>query len=107
MGIHNFSGPIRTSRPLSSITQLGIISLMIAGSLFFIYYSFVPFISDFETPEISQGVIVNSEGGICQVLTDDELVPTKLITNCNLDEGTTVSLSYQKGLPHAKIISEK
>ena len=102
-----FFGAKGTARPLSTIVQVLIVCLLIVGAMFFIYFSIIPFISEFETPEIFQGVIISSDGGMCEVITDDELAPTKLMTNCYLKNATSVSVSYQKGLPYATIIPEK
>ena len=41
--------------------------------------------------------------GNCYVDTSDEI--PKTIENCNLKEGTLVTISYEHGLPWAKIIS--
>jgi len=104
MEIFNFSGPIKTSRPLKPIIQLLLIGIIIVGSVFFIMISILPFLEEFESNKINQGTITKSSaGGLCEAITDDETAPKKLITNCNLEPGTKVSLIYQKGNPFAQI----
>lgn len=107
MEIINIFGSLGTARPLHAVVQLSIIGLIIAGAAFFIYFSFIPFIAEFETPILSKGIIISSEGGICEVMTDDDLASTKLITSCYLKEGDEVSISYQKGIQYATIVNEQ
>tara|TARA_Y100000590_G_scaffold56751_1_gene59595 strand:- start:953 stop:1237 length:285 start_codon:yes stop_codon:yes gene_type:complete len=52
---------------------------------------------------IEEVEIFSSADGNCYVDTSDKI--PKTIENCNLKEGTLVTISYEHGLPWAKIIS--
>ena len=52
---------------------------------------------------IEEVEIFRTDDGNCYVDTADEI--PKTIENCNLKEGTLVTISYEHGLPWAKIVS--
>ena len=52
---------------------------------------------------IEEVEIFRTVDGNCYVDTSDKI--PKTIENCNLKEGTLVTISYEHGLPWAKIIS--
>ena len=52
---------------------------------------------------IEEVEIFSSADGNCYVDTSDKI--PKTIENCNLKEGTLVTISYEHGLPWAKIVS--
>ena len=76
-------------------------SLVVAGIvLSTLVFPFWNFIRENITEEVE---IFQSAGGNCYVDTSDEI--PKTIENCNLKEGTLVTISYEHGLPWAKIVS--
>ena len=76
-------------------------SLVVAGIvLSTLVFPFWNFIRENITEEVE---IFQSAGGNCYVDTADKI--PKTIENCNLKEGTLVTISYEHGLPWAKIVS--
>tara|TARA_B100000029_G_C17495161_1_gene930547 strand:+ start:424 stop:708 length:285 start_codon:yes stop_codon:yes gene_type:complete len=76
-------------------------SLAIAGIvLSTLVFPFWNFIREDVTEEVE---IFRTVDGNCYVDTSDKI--PKTIQNCNLKEGTIVTISYEHGLPWAKIVS--
>lgn len=96
-------GPMKIGRPLKPITQLLIIGVIITGAIIFIFTSVLPFLSELEQRATEEVTILTRTGSLCQINTKDEAMPSKMITNCELEEGAKVMVSYRDGLPFAKI----
>ena len=101
----HWPGPMRTGRPLKPRTQFVIIGIIVAGAI--IFFSLSPFqtISNIESRVTEEVTIVTSSNSLCQINTNDDMAPTKMISNCKLDEGAKATVSYRKGMPFAKIMS--
>jgi hypothetical protein len=60
-----------------------------------------------QRPTITEDVTIEySSGGRCVVDTKDTVLSTKTITGCDLPVGTKVTVSYQRGLSEAQIVSQ-
>lgn len=82
-----------------------IFGVIAAGAAIFIATFVFPaknLIRETVTEEVT---IANSSDGKCVVNTNDAILSAKTISNCNLPEGTKVKVSYQQGLPNARIVS--
>lgn len=107
MSVYEMVGPIRTVRPMSPVTHLVIIGIIIAGAVILTIYFGLPSISQITPETVTEEVtITTSAGGICLANTKDAATPSKTIADCDLPEGTKVTISYQKGLPLARIVSQ-
>ena len=89
---------------LSDVQKYAIVflgSLAVAGIvLSTLVFPFWNLIREDITEEVE---IFRTVDGNCYVDTSDEI--PKTIENCNLKEGTLVTISYEYGLPWAKIVS--
>jgi len=65
--------------------------------------SVIPYLSELEQRATEEVTILTRTGSLCQINTKDEAMPLKMITNCELEEGAKVMVSYRDGLPFAKI----
>jgi|GEM_PF-2829706 len=60
-----------------------------------------------QRPTITEDVTIKfSSGGQCVVDTNDDVLSAKTISGCDLPVGTKVTISYQKGLPNAQVVSQ-
>ncbi len=76
-------------------------SLAVAGIvLSTLVFPFWNFIREDVTEEVE---IFRSADGNCYVDTSDKI--PKIIENCNLKQGTTVTITYEHGLPWATIVT--
>jgi len=98
---------MRVARPLKPITQIVIIIFVTVGGAIFIMNNILPNIESQSQKVTEEVTITSSSRGLCQVNTSDESIPTKTIPNCDLEEGTKVMISHQKGFPFAKIASSE
>lgn len=96
-------GPMKIGRPLKPITQLLVIGVIITGAIIFIVTSVLPFLSELEQRATEEITILTRTGSLCQINTKDEAMPSKMITNCELEKGAKVMVSYRDGFPFAKI----
>lgn len=96
-------GPMKIGRPLKPITQLLVIGVIITGAIIFIVTSVLPFLSELEQRATEEVTILTRTGSLCQINTKDEAMPSKMITNCELEKGAKVLVSYRDGFPFAKI----
>ena len=96
---------MRTGRPLKPQTQFVIIGIIVTGALVFFFLSPFQSISNIESRVTEEVTIVTSSARLCQINTEDNMVPSKMITNCKLEEGAKVTVSYRKGMAFAKILS--
>jgi len=61
-----------------------------------------------QRPTITEDVTIQfSSGGQCIVDTQDSVLSAKTISGCDLPVGTKVTVSYQKGLANAQIVSQE
>jgi hypothetical protein len=60
-----------------------------------------------QRPTITEEVIIKfTSSGQCIVDTEDSVLSAKTINGCDLPIGTKVTISYQKGLANAQIVSQ-
>ena len=74
-----------------------VVAVIVLSTLVFPFWNFI---RENITEEVE---IFQSAGGNCYVDTADKI--PKTIENCNLKEGTLVTINYEHGLPLAKIVS--
>lgn len=80
----------------------GIAAAAIIGFFAVSMFMGTPIVRDSITEE---STILAKTGTDCIVDTNDSIMSSKTITNCELEVGTTVKITYKSGLPTARLAS--
>lgn len=90
-----------TTSTKSLVILFGVLA---AGAAIFISVIVFPASNLVRETTTGEGVILSTSNNECVVETPDEI--PKTIKNCDLAEGTKVTVSYQKGMYEATIVSQ-
>ena len=88
----------------STKSMIMLFGILAAGAAIFISFAVFPASNLIRETTTEEGVILFSSNNECVVETPDEI--PKTIKNCGLPEGTKVTVSYQRGMYEATIVSQ-
>lgn len=88
----------------STRTLVIMFGVIVAGVAIFIAVAVFPATNLIRETLTAEGIIASSSNGECVVDTPDQI--PKVIKNCDLPAGTKVTVSFQKGMFEAKIVSQ-
>jgi hypothetical protein len=78
--------------------------LLAAGAAIFLALTVFPASNLIRETITEEGVILSSSDGQCVVETSDKI--PKTVKDCDLSEGTNVTVKFQKGMYEATIVSQ-
>jgi hypothetical protein len=90
-----------TTSTTSLIVLFGILA---AGAAIFIAFTVFPASNLIRETVTEEGVILSSSNDECVVETSDQI--PKTIKNCDLEEGSKVTVKFQSGMYEATIVSQ-